>query len=465
MNISKLIRQARFTVLLGKNGAGKSTLLRQLANDLGNDVKYVSPERGGTLKYDPNVDNNIASNANWLRHTRQKNRFEQFREQSAAQFRSLEMLILREIESKPEKRQDPAYTFDLILAQINALLPAIKLARSDKGFSIISKRNEPIAEDSISSGEAELIALAIEVLVYSRSSSPNKLLLLDEPDVHLHPDLQQRFVKFVESVAVEHDIRLVVATHSTAIIGAFAPSADLQIIPVSAKNQVDFVDFRRTAVSEQVLPVFGAHPLSTTFNKSPVILVEGEDDRRVLDQIVRSSGGRYSFSPCVVGTVTAMGEWEKWLNQFLPVLYDDPKAYSLRDLDDSQQTDMEDIGCVVRIRLNCYAIENLLLTKHCLVGHGFGDEDAFKAELYKWSSNYSSHQFSDEVHQLAENFSQRRTMKIKNIRNIIVALLGSNKPWEVIVGQLIAAGAWANDADANSVQTFLGQKATQHLFS
>lgn len=465
MDISKIIQQARFTVLLGKNGAGKSTLLRQLASNLGNDVKYVSPERGGTLKYDPNVDNNIASNANWLRNTRQKNRFEQFREQSAAQFRSLEMLILREIESKPEKRQDPAYTFDLILAQINALLPAIKLARSDKGFSILSKSNESIAEDSISSGEAELIALAIEVLVYSRSSAPNKLLLLDEPDVHLHPDLQQRFVKFVESVAVEHDIRVVVATHSTAIIGAFAPRADLQIIPVSAKNQVDFVDFRRTAVSEQILPVFGAHPLATTFNKSPVVLVEGEDDRRVLDQIVRSSGGRYSFSPCVVGTVTAMGEWEEWLNQFLPVLYDEPKAYSLRDLDDSQQTDIEDIGCVVRIRLNCYAIENLLLTKQCLVGHGFGDEDAFKAELYKWSSNYPSHQFSKEVHHLAEEFSRRRTMKIKNIRNIIVALLGSSKPWEVIVGQLIAAGTWANDVDANSVQTFLGQKAAQHLFS
>ena len=48
MNIQELTASTRFTVLLGKNGSGKSTLLRSL--DTGSNVKYVSPERGGTLK-------------------------------------------------------------------------------------------------------------------------------------------------------------------------------------------------------------------------------------------------------------------------------------------------------------------------------------------------------------------------------------------------------------------------------
>lgn len=464
MTIFELIEKARFTVLLGKNGAGKSTLLRKLDGTNGHTVKYVSPERGGTLKYDPNVDNIIFTNTNWLRDSRQRNRSEQFRQQSAAQFRSLEMLILREIEKDPQKRQDPTYSFDIVLAQINALLPAINLFRSDRGFSITSKANQPIEEDTISSGEAELIALAIEVLVFSRSAAANKLLLLDEPDVHLHPDLQQKFIKFVETIAVEHDIRAVIATHSTAIIGAFTLGADLQVVPVSAKDQSEFVEFKHSSISEQILPVFGAHPLSTTFNKSPVVLVEGEDDRRVLDQVVRSGNGRFAFSPCVVGTVSDMGEWEDWLNRFLPVIYNDPRAFSMRDLDDSPQTDINDIGCVCRIRLNCYAIENLLLTKQSLQEHGFANDAMFKAELHKWAENYPTHKFSAEIQTLAEEFDQRRRMKVKNVRNIIVALLGSNKPWEVVVGQMISANVSSADADPHSIQTYLGTKAIQNIF-
>lgn len=465
MNFKSIIDKARFTVLLGKNGAGKSTLLRTMIDAPEYIVKYISPERGGALKYDPHVDNNMASNEGWLKNTRRVNRFEQFRQQSAVQFRSLEMLILREIEQDQRKRADAAYTFDVVLEKINELLPAIRLIRSDKGFSIASKSGSPISEESISSGESELIALAIEVLVFSRSIGSKKLLLLDEPDVHLHPDLQQKFTRFVEALAIEHDIRVVIATHSTAIIGAFAATADLHIVPVSTKDQATFSEFTRSEVSEQILPVFGAHPLSTTFNKSPVLLLEGEDDRRVFDQIVRSSNGRYAFSPCVVGTVNAMGEWEEWLDRFLPVLYDSPQAFSVRDLDDSNQTHIDDLGCVCRIRLNCYAIENLLLTKQCLNFHGFPDDKAFVSELQQYIESYPAHKFREDVQQLVNQFGERRRLKIKNIRNIIVALLGSSKPWEVVVGQTVASVVSTVDTDPNSVQTYLGEKAVKSLFS
>ncbi|NQT65743.1 MAG: hypothetical protein HQ554_06155 [FCB group bacterium] len=62
------------------------------------ETKYISPERGGILKYNPNVDQNISNDINWMKNTRRKNRSEQFREQSMAQFIELEIMILREIE-------------------------------------------------------------------------------------------------------------------------------------------------------------------------------------------------------------------------------------------------------------------------------------------------------------------------------------------------------------------------------
>ena len=465
MTTEELLKAAKFTVFIGKNGAGKSTLLRSMNSGQTPNFKYISPERGGTLRYDPGVDNNIASNENWLKDTRQTNRFEQFRQQSAAQFRNLETAVLREIEKDKEKRGNFSYTFDAILDQINELLPAIRMIRNDKGgFSIQTKLGQQLDEGSISSGESELIALAIEVLVFSRLSIPNKVILLDEPDVHLHPDLQQRFTYFVETIANEHDLRVVIATHSTAIIGAFSKDAELQIIPIIKRNQTEFWSFSRTEVSESILPIFGAHPLSSAFNKSPVILVEGEDDRRVIEQIVRSSNGKFSISPCAVGGVTELARWEDWLNKFLPALYDSSKAFSLRDHDDAQNDDLNDLEHVCRLRLSCYAMENILLSDQVLENFGF-DSASFKLTLQTRTEKFPDHKYTPNLSELLKDFENRKNISIKDVRNIIVAELGSNKQWEVIVGQSIAANINVTNQNVHSIQSYIGPKILTSLFN
>lgn len=458
MNLAEIIKQSQFTVLLGKNGSGKSTMLRRMNQEDRAKTKYISPERGGVLKYASNIEDNISSNPNWLDDTRRRNRFEQFREQSVTQFRNLELLILREIEKETEKRSDFGYTFDTILEQINNLLPVIKLIRADRGFSVSNKNGQLISEENMSSGESELVALAIEVLVFSRLSIENKILLLDEPDVHLHPDLQNKFINFIETIALEKNFKIVIATHSTAIISSFKSRANLQIVPIQNKEQTDFQSFSYNNIIGSLLPIFGAHPLSSVFNQSPLILVEGDDDKRILEQVSRSSQAKITLSPCVVGTISAMTEWENWLNTFMPSIYDSPVAYSLRDLDSSNQADIENNGVVVRIRINCYAIENILLTDDCLNLNSH-TEDTFIASLKTWANSYPEHQYKDEIQFLIENFENRRTIKIKNIRNIIVALLGTSKPWEILVGHTIfnSCGNLA-PVSPNSTRNYLGEK-------
>jgi ABC-type branched-subunit amino acid transport system ATPase component len=464
VQIQELVSNAKFTILLGKNGAGKSTLLRKIDLFGQFDTKYVSPERGGTLKYDPNVDLNISNNQQWMMDDRRKNRTEQFRQQSTAQFRNLEVMVLREIEKDIDKRKDASYTFDTTLNYINELLPKINLERAERGFEISNSQNQKVSEDSISSGESELISLSIEVLVFSRSKQENKVLLLDEPDVHLHPDLQHKFVEFVEKIATEFNFRVILATHSTAIVGAFSKNADLQIVPITDKDQTDFPHFKYDPICHEILPVFGAHPLSSHFNRTPVLLVEGEDDKRVFEQIMRSSQGEVRFSPCIVGTVAEMGKWENWLDIFLPSIYDDPKAYSIRDLDDSIQTEIDDLVYVTRTRLNCYSIENLLLTNECLNTHGYSPEE-FCSKMKQWAELNSEHQTTKALNSLCENFEQRRTTKIKELRNIVIALLGTSKPWEVLVSQLIVNNLASTSSDADSLHTYLGRKVIGKLLS
>lgn len=424
--------------------------------------KYISPERGGTLVYDPGVDQAIFQDQNWMVNDRRKNRTEQFRQQSAAQFRNLEVMVLREIEKDISKRANNEYTFDSTINEINRLLPKISLKRSDRGFEIADKNKKIVSENNISSGESELISLSIEVLVFARSDQNNRLLLLDEPDVHLHPDLQQKFVEFVEKAAIEFDFKVALATHSTAIVGAFSESADLQIVPISDRIQSDFSSFSYDPICHEILPIFGSHPLSSHFNRTPILLVEGDDDKRVFEQIMRTSQGRIKYSPCVVGTVSEMSKWESWLNDYLPSIYDDPKGYSVRDLDGSDQTEIEDVGCVTRARLNCYAIENLLLTTECLQLYDYTSE-GFCNKISEWIGLNPSHQTTDALIALRDNFEERRTMKIKDLRNIILALLGTTKPWEVLVGQIIVNNRGAGSTDPHSLDNYLGQNVINKL--
>jgi hypothetical protein len=194
------------------------------------------------------------------------------------------------------------------------------------------------------------------------------------------------------------------------------------------------------------------------------VLVEGDDDRRVLEQVVRSGGGKFALAPCVVGSVTELSEWEDWLNRFLPVLYDTPKAFSLRDLDAAQQADINDLDHVRRIRLNCYAVENLLLSDQVLTAHGF-NADSFRTALQARVERIPDHKYTDALRALVDDFENRRTRNIKDVRNIVVAELGSNKPWEVLLGQLIAAEVTAANPSEHSIQTYLGPKAVTYLFA
>ena len=68
------------------------------------------------------------------------------------------------------------------------------------------------------------------------------------------------------------------------------------------------------------------------------------------------------------------------------------------------------------------------------------------------------------MQEFAANFD-RKNANIKEIRNDLMGIIGSNKPWEVAVGQVIgeiAAGRAALPED-NGITSYLGAKITENL--
>ena len=430
-------------VVLGKNGSGKSTLLREIDTALSGKtacIRYITPERGGQLTYEGGIETNRANNPTWFEQSRRQNQWGQFKPSSVAEFRNLETLVLRSIE-QTEAVRGSSFKFDDVIALINTVLDRVELQRSESlGLNLLRKENkQTINASELSSGESELVSLAIEILHFSYLCKLEKYLdqenwlLLDEPDVHLHPDLQDKLMKLLVSSMEDVNGKVMIATHSTTIVSslcAFDP--DIRIGLKDFYTQT--LCFKKAdEVWKTILPMFGAHPLSNVFNEKPPLIVEGEDDERIWQAAVRHSEGQISIYPCIAGNVESMNKYERLADDLMKSVYDEAKAFSVRDRDNDPEH-IEDEGLVVRCRLRCRNAENLIVTDDVLEELGTNWQKLQK-DIEEWIEKIPEHPQHIVASEFKESDWNRRCFLLKALRNVLVGLTGSTKPWEVAVGR------------------------------
>ncbi len=455
---------SRINVVLGKNGCGKSRMLRQLDSGLAapNIAKYITPERGGSVIYEPGIESAINSDVNWMRNSRSSNLFDNFRQQSVAQYRKLETLALRDLENKAGKGFQP------YIEKLNQLLDRIELVREREVMSFVMREKgseKPVRASDISSGESELISLGIEFLVFSEElkAGSDNWLLIDEPDVHLHPDLQVRLIRFLEKLVGEKDFNVILATHSTAILGAFEDYSKVRLAFMTpGQKSLSFIQVSES--HRKLLPVFGAHPLTNIFNEAPFLLVEGESDVRIWQEAKKSAGGSIVVYPCPAGSVDKLKELESDAREILKAVYDDAKGYSLIDGDGITES-IEDILPITRMRLNCRTAENLLLSDDAL-GVVETNWSKLQVGIEKWLEDNKDHCNYGVMQEFKKGGYDRRQASVKEIRNDIIGIIGTSKPWEVVVGRAISKLASDPESpayDSNTVADFLGEKVVSNL--
>ena len=463
----------KINIILGKNGCGKSKALKQIDQALDNDEginKYLTPERGGSLQHDSNLENSISRQQdNWLPTKLRNNQYNQFKEQSVLQYRKLEILTLREIEKNIAIRDDHSYSFDTVVDKINNLLSNVKLVRNNSDFHIeLKNAEEKINSKEISSGESELVSLAIECLSFNKSSDPaeTNILLIDEPDVHLHPDLQVKFALFLKDLVEENRFKVIIATHSTSFLGALNGYEHARFA-FMVNGQTDF-NFKTISESyKRILPIFGAHPLSNLFNESPIMLVEGEDDVRIWQQAIRTSENQLKLYPCSVDTIDNLSEYEDEVVAILNSVYDEATAYSLRDRDEVAVEEIDDKPPVIRFRLSCRNAENLILSDEVLNSLET-NWDEIRNRIDTWIDVNDAHPKYAVMKSFQDEGYPRKTFQLKQIRNVLIGLTNSNKPWEIAVGQTIGnmkKKIIAIDNGENKLANFLGEKLVNALLN
>jgi hypothetical protein len=77
----------------------------------------------------------------------------------------------------------------------------------------VKLNNIDIPLELVGTGFLQLIQIFCYILIYKP-----KMLLIDEPDTHLHPDIQEKLVRILDTIAAQNDLCVILATHSPFIV-------------------------------------------------------------------------------------------------------------------------------------------------------------------------------------------------------------------------------------------------------
>jgi predicted ATPase len=129
--------------------------------------------------------------------------------------------------------------------------------------------------DISSAGSGFHQVLMLLAFFYAR---PSSLLLLDEPDAHLHVILQKQIYDMLRSIAAKRDCQLVIATHSEVLIDGTSPDRIMSFYK-SPHRLVE--DTERDQVRE-ALKRLTAMDLLLAEDTNGILYIEGEDDFNLL---------------------------------------------------------------------------------------------------------------------------------------------------------------------------------------
>jgi predicted ATPase len=448
------------TIVFGKNGSGKSLLLRGWRDANAASCHYVVPERGGDLGYEAGY---LAQqlDAKQRRDNSTRNFVEQYRRQVISRIQSY--FATRGDVRAGQLPGDPAE----IESALSQLLPDFSLAISavrNPPYRITRTSNNVDVGDieQLSSGEAQLMTIAIDILtiaaIWDIQNTTTRIILVDEPDAHIHPDLQVRFADFIIRIAARYKLQVVIATHSTtllAAVGQFGSTA-ASVIYLDRAN-TDFVATPFTAVLKELAACLGGHALMGPLFGIPILLVEGDDDYRIWSQVPRHHVVSFAVIPTHGEEIK---QYQKTLERVFAALREKknaPAGFALIDGDKGipQANEKAPQDHIRFIQLQCHEAENLYLTDEVLASLGINWQQA-AAKIVAAAPNHGAKQ---ALLQSATTWN-RHEVDIKTIiEEIALALDEKRVHWTIRVARAIGSSR-----PQGQIATFLGDHVIEALW-
>jgi predicted ATPase len=118
------------------------------------------------------------------------------------------------------ERQTDAGEFQPFLQVINRFLQGkqiVGVAQKSFRVQVRADDGQEFGVDQLSSGEKQILLMLGEI---QRRISKGSIVLIDEPEIHLHPRWQRLLVRTLTDLCALHDAQLIITTHSEEIASA-----------------------------------------------------------------------------------------------------------------------------------------------------------------------------------------------------------------------------------------------------
>lgn len=430
------------TILFGKNGSGKSKLLRTLRDSDKNTYHYTSPERAGDITHDVGIMQEELTGDKRANRS-QQNLSPTYRQEAVSRIQALQLKIGNVTGHSGEKSP---VSLNEIKEFISILLPDFEFKVTDQNPPYELKRlpngEKVTSVNHLSSGESEILTLALDILtvcaMWEIDKQEQKILLIDEPDTHLHPDLQQHLANFLVKVLEKYKVQMIIATHSTTLLSALGYHGEDKTSIIYLNNSTtDQVAKKFDKVLQELSTCLGGHALMGPLFNAPLLLVEGDDENKIWSQIPRYNKVKIAVIPCNGGD--EVKNYQKTLEKLFSNLRSDqstPVGYALLDSDKSiPNEDAHNSQKNIKyLQLSCLESENLFLTDEVLTLLGTNWDNA-KTKIKQESLNYGEKKTKLD----SCDTWDRKTVDVKDVIQQLIYILDPDKkvPWTIRVAKCI----------------------------
>ncbi|WP_192631064.1 AAA family ATPase [Lysobacter sp. OAE881] len=151
------------------------------------------------------------------------------------------------------------------------------------GYSaILGTANRKYSEAFAGSGE---FAVVMSVYQIMEKAQPNSLILMDEPEVSLHPGAQKRLIQFIESEVDKNRHQVVISTHSPGIV-RLLPRHAVKVFAELPTGEV-FIPTQEATHAEAFFR------LGEPLDDKKYLVVEDRLSSEIVKKVLRDAGDAY----------------------------------------------------------------------------------------------------------------------------------------------------------------------------
>jgi predicted ATP-dependent endonuclease of OLD family len=198
----------------------------------------------------------------------------------------------------------------LLLVGLKAQVNLLEKRTWQYSFSFIDlKRDRKLADiNSLSAGQKAIIHLVFEA--YGRGELKGGVVVIDEPEIHLHYQFQNEYLRIVEEINRDQQCQYILVTHSESLIN----SQTIGKVRRFALDQLGHSIIKSPVIQEDqksLVKILDNTRSIYAFFAKKVVLVEGDSDRYLFRAIFQELYPQLNQEIAVLD-IGGKGNFERW---------------------------------------------------------------------------------------------------------------------------------------------------------